>query len=146
MNASDTNGWYVRHTPVSNLQAHAIRPYPLIFAPLFGGVTFSARAPVVMGTYAAADQLTSLAAWLGHTTGFAYDQDDRLTGFNAGLYSYGYDGDGLQATESLSGSVEAFNWDAAEGLPPPRDAGTRYATEPDGTPVESIGVTGMATY
>jgi RHS repeat-associated protein len=73
----------------------------------------------------------------GSTTNLAYDQANRLSAFGTGS-SYGYAGDGLRMSKTVSGQTQQFTWDQAEGLPSMLTDGTgaNYIYGPGGVPVE----------
>jgi RHS repeat-associated protein len=61
--------------------------------------------------------------------------------------TYGYNGDGLRASESLSGSTTYFAWSVAERLPLIINDGTySFIYGPGGLPVEEINAEGHPTY
>jgi RHS repeat-associated protein len=87
------------------------------------------------------------------TTAYGYDQADRLTSFSAkakvtlAQATYAYDGAGLRASKTVSGTTEAFTWDLAEGTPLLlQDGGTSYVTGPAGLPLEQVSSSGTVRY
>jgi len=88
---------------------------------------------------------TSMAADVGSSSSYGYDQADRLISATVGTTqaSYGYDGDGLRqskivtTTQGVSTTLET--WSTVEGLPLLlQDGMTTYLTGPDGLPLEAI--------
>ena len=87
------------------------------------------------------------------TTTYGYDQADRLTSFSVkakiplAQASYTYDGTGLRASKTVSGTTEAFTWDLAEGTPLLlQDGGTSYVTGPAGLPLERVSSSNTVLY
>jgi RHS repeat-associated protein len=87
-------------------------------------------------------------------TTYKYDQGGNLiaverpkTGESAAVEeSYTYDGSGLRASETVSGSTNHLTWDQSAELPLLLDDGhTAYIYGPDGLPIEQI-AEGSATY
>lgn len=79
---------------------------------------------------------------VSHTAlSYGYDQADRLISVTNGLTTEltSYDGDGLRASTSISGTTQGEVWDTAEGLPLlVQDGKVRFVTGPDGQPLEEI--------
>ncbi len=72
------------------------------------------------------------------TTTYGYDMASRLTSVTGGI-GYGYDGDGLRTSKTVSGTTTGFTWDDAVNLPLLLQAGgTSYLYGPDGQPLEQI--------
>jgi RHS repeat-associated protein len=79
-------------------------------------------------------------------TNYTYDQANRLITYGTGA-SYGYNGDGLRMSKSVSGSTTQQTWDVAEGLPLLlQDGGTSYVTGLGGLPLEQITSSGTTSY
>lgn len=71
-------------------------------------------------------------------TTLTYDQAGRLVGYGASA-TYAYDGDGLRASKTVSGTTTAYSWDRSGPLPLLIAAGaTSYIDGPGGLPVEQI--------
>lgn len=105
-------------------------------------------------TYDNADQLNSTAVVGGTTTSYTYnaagertisgstvltwDQRGSLLTYGSSN-SYAYSGSGLRTGKTVSGQVEAFVWDSAEGLAVLlQDGSTYYVTGSGGFPLEQI--------
>ena len=89
---------------------------------------------------------TSVAVVGGMTTNLAYDQANRLAAYGS-TATYGYNGDGLRMTKTVSGTTQAFTWEVAEGLPLiVQDGSTSYVTGPGGLPLEQISGTTVYYY
>jgi RHS repeat-associated protein len=93
---------------------------------------------------------TSVAAGVGNSSSYGYDQADRLITATVGMTqaSYIYDGDGLRqskiVTTPAGTTTTAETWDTAEGLPLlARDGATEYLTDPNGQPIEAISGTAI---
>jgi RHS repeat-associated protein len=78
---------------------------------------------------------------------YGYDQAGDLTSVSRPKFgelpaiadSYGYDGDGLRASQTISGSTAYMSWDAAEALPLLLSDGTSaFVYGPGGLPIEQI--------
>ncbi len=89
----------------------------------------------------------------GATTGYRYDQADRLIGVTGGVTTsaYSYDGDGLRQGKTVNGAATAYTWDTTQGLPTllQEQTGattTRYIAGPDGLPLEQVDGAGNALY
>ncbi len=89
----------------------------------------------------------------GATTGYRYDQADRLIGVTSGVTtsSYAYDGDGLRQGKTVKGAATAATWDVNGGLPTllQEQVGggtTRSIAGPDGLPIEQVDASGNTLY
>lgn len=61
--------------------------------------------------------------------------------------SYAYDGNGLRASQTISGTTTYMVWDMTEGLPLIlSDTANSYIYGPSGLPVEQISSGGTVTY
>jgi RHS repeat-associated protein len=79
----------------------------------------------------------------GSETKYGWDQAGNLTTVKrtspAIEDSYGYDGDGLRQSETISGATKHLAWDTAESLPLVLYDGTNYYVYgPEGMPIEQI--------
>jgi len=95
------------------------------------------------------DRTAQSDAVSGASTTYGYDQADRLITATVGITTatYGYDGDGLRQSKTISGTFTQQTWDTTSGLPLLlQDGGTRYVTGPDGLPIEQIGPDGTVLY
>jgi RHS repeat-associated protein len=94
---------------------------------------------------------TSMVPSAGSATCYAYDQANRLTSVKTGTGSscsspttvgtYGYDGDGLRESKTVSGTTTQFTWDGMGGnLLQQYDGTTKtsFIYGPGGLPVEQI--------
>jgi RHS repeat-associated protein len=122
-------------------------------------------------TYSAADELEKSAGTtysydeLGERTkstptsgaavSYGYDQAGNLIAVNRAVAgttpaindSYTYDGNGLRATQTVSGTTSQLSWDASESLPLLLNDGVNsYVYGPGGLPLEQIPNTGATLY
>ena len=68
-------------------------------------------------------------------TSLRWDQSNRMTAY--GTATYAYNGDGLRTAKTVSGTVEAFTWDVADGLPLIlKDGSTNFVTGLGGLTLE----------
>jgi RHS repeat-associated protein len=79
----------------------------------------------------------------GSATTYGYDQAGNLISIKRETPkiedSYGYDGNGLRQSETISGTTKHFAWDTAETLPSLLfDGNNYYVYGPEGQPVEQI--------
>jgi RHS repeat-associated protein len=74
----------------------------------------------------------------GPVTTLGYDQANRLTSYGT-TATYAYDGDGIRASKTVSGSTTRFTWDEAASLPQLLlDGSTAYVYGPGGLPLEQV--------
>jgi RHS repeat-associated protein len=68
-----------------------------------------------------------------------YDQANRLTGYGT-TATYGYNGDGLRMSKTVSGTTTSFAWDQSESTPLllTGSPSTYFIYGPDGRPIEQI--------
>ena len=79
-------------------------------------------------------------------TNYTYDQANRLITYGTSA-SYGYNGDGLRMSKTVSGTTTQQTWDVAEGLPLLlQDGATSYVTGLGGLPLEQITSSGTTSY
>jgi RHS repeat-associated protein len=106
-------------------------------------------------TYDELGERTKLTPSSGPVTSYAYDQTGNLTsverpkeGETAEIKdSYAYNGDGLRASQTISGTTSYLSWDLAESVPLILDDGTNsYVYGPGDLPVEQIDHGGNALY
>jgi RHS repeat-associated protein len=112
--------------------------------------------PALTYTYNELGQRTKIKPSVGPATTYGYDQAGNLTSVerpNEGEITkiedtYGYDGAGLRASQTISGTTSYLTWDRTEPLPAILNDGTNsYIYGPRGTPVEQINnSTGTTTY
>ncbi len=73
-----------------------------------------------------------------NTVNLSFDQANRLTRYST-TATYVYNGDGLRASKTVSGTAEAYTWNVADGLPKIiTDGTTSYVTGPTGAPLEQV--------
>jgi len=110
------------------------------------GVTFS---------YDALGERTTATPMSGPATTYSYDQAGNLTAVERPAEgavpsiseSYGYDGSGLRASQTVSGATSYLTWDRSGGLPLLlSEGGTSYLHGPNGLPIEQISAAGASTY
>ena len=97
-------------------------------------------------TYNEVGERTKTEPASGSATTYGYDQAGNLTsvtrpkGTEAAIEdTYGYNGDGLRTSETISGTTTYLAWDLAEKLPVILNDGTNsYIYGPEGLPVEQI--------
>ncbi len=91
----------------------------------------------------------------GPATTYGYDQAGNLTtvtrpkeGETSAIEdTYAYNGDGLRASQTISGTTGYMAWDLSESLPRLLGDGTNsYIYGPGGLPVEQINTSGTVTY
>ena len=112
--------------------------------------------PTLTYTYNELGQRTKTKPSTGPATTYGYDQAGSLTSVerpNEGEITkiedtYGYDGAGLRASQTISGTTSYLTWDRAEPLPAIlNDGANSYIYGPRGTPVEQINnSTGTVSY
>jgi RHS repeat-associated protein len=91
----------------------------------------------------------------GPATTYGYDQAQNLTSVSRPVEgetpkiedSYTYNGDGLRASQTISGTTTYLSWELAQGVPSVLDDGTySYIYGPGGLPVEQIDHSGNVLY
>jgi RHS repeat-associated protein len=89
---------------------------------------------------------TSVMPTGGTATSLAYDEANRLKAYGASV-TYAYNGDGLRASKTVSGTTSSFAWDEAEGLPSLLvDGTTNYIYGPGGLPLEQVAGSTVSYY
>jgi len=105
------------------------------------------KATVATYAYNEVGERTKTEPSSGPATTYGYDQAGNLTSVTrpkgtetaAIEDSYAYNGDGLRASQTISGTTSYFTWDKAEELPLLLKDGTNsYIYGPGGLPVEQI--------
>ncbi|HUA74621.1 MAG TPA: DUF6531 domain-containing protein [Solirubrobacteraceae bacterium] len=105
------------------------------------------KATVATYSFDELGQRTKTKPATGPATSYGYDQAGDLTsvarpheGEVAAIEdSYGYDGDGLRASQTISGSTSYMTWDVAESLPLLLGDGTSvFLYGPAGLPIEQV--------
>jgi RHS repeat-associated protein len=90
---------------------------------------------------------TKTTAATGPATTYGYDQAGNLTSVERAVEgekaaikdTYAYDGDGLRASQTISGATSYMSWDAAEALPLLLNDGTSsFVYGPGGLPLEQV--------
>jgi RHS repeat-associated protein len=113
------------------------------------------KATTATYTYDELGERTKTTPTTGPATTYAYDEAGNLTavtrpkeGATAAIEdSYGYDGSGLRASQTITGATTYLAWDLAEGLPNILTDGTNsFIYGPGGLPVEQIASAGTITY
>jgi RHS repeat-associated protein len=111
--------------------------------------------PSLTYTYNELGQRIKTKPSVGPATTYGYDQAGNLTSVERPKEgevtkiedTYGYDGAGLRASQTISGTTTYLTWDRAEALPAILSDGTNsYIYGPGGLPVEQISSGGTATY
>jgi RHS repeat-associated protein len=88
--------------------------------------------------YDARGNRTTVTPPTGAATNLSYDQANRLTAFGS-IATYGYNGDGLRMSKTVSGTTSQFLWDVASAVPLLlKDGSTSYVYGPGGLPLEQI--------
>ncbi len=88
----------------------------------------------------------------GAPTEYEYNQANELTSVSRAEGpsigdSYTYNGEGLRASEKISGSSRYLTWDEAESVPSLLSDGERsYVYGPEGLPIEQVSTGGTVTY
>jgi RHS repeat-associated protein len=81
-----------------------------------------------------------------NVTTYSFDEANRLTGYGSSA-QYTYNGDGLRANKTVSGTSENFAWDVSGSLPVlVQDGTTSYLADDRGLPVEQITSSGALYY
>ncbi len=112
--------------------------------------------PSLTYTYNELGERTKTKPSSGSATSYGYDQAGNLTSVERPEKesipkiedTYAYDGNGLRASQTVSGTTSYLTWDMTEGLPLILNDGTNsYIYGPGGLPVEQINnSTGVVTY
>ncbi len=111
--------------------------------------------PSLTYTYDELGERTKTKPSTGPATTYGYDQAGELTsverakeGETAEIKdTYAYDGNGLRASQTISGTTTYLTWDITEGLPLVlSDTTNSYIYGPGGVPVEQISSGGTVTY
>jgi len=111
--------------------------------------------PSLTYTYDELGERTKVKPTTGPATTYGYDQAGNLTSVERpkeGEISeikntYAYDGNGLRASQTISGTTTYMVWDMTEGLPLIlSDTTNSYIYGPGGLPVEQISSGGTVTY
>jgi RHS repeat-associated protein len=106
-------------------------------------------------TYNEVGERTKTEPATGAATTYGYDQAGNLTtvaraksGETPAIEdTYGYNGDGLRASQTITGTTTYLAWDTAEQLPVILNDGTNsYIYGPDGLPFEQISSSGTVLY
>jgi RHS repeat-associated protein len=106
-------------------------------------------------TYNEVGQRTKTTPTTGPVTTYGYDQAGNLTsvtrpkegGVSAIEDSFTYDGNGLRASQTITGKTNFLAWDVAKSLPLLLSDGTNsYIYGPGGLPIEQINSEGKALY
>jgi RHS repeat-associated protein len=111
--------------------------------------------PSLTYTYDELGERTKTKPTVGPATTYGYDQAGNLTSVERpkeGEVSeikdtYAYDGEGLRASQTISGTTTNLAWDMTEGLPLIlSDETNSYIYGPGGIPVEQVSSGGTVTY
>ena len=111
--------------------------------------------PSLTYTYDELGERTKTKPTTGSATTYGYDQAGNLTsverpkeGEKAEIKdTYAYDGNGLRASQTISGTTTYLTWDMTEGLPLLlSDTTNSYIYGPGGLPVEQVSSGGTVTY
>jgi RHS repeat-associated protein len=111
--------------------------------------------PSLTYTYDELGERTKTTPTTGSATTYGYDQAGNLIsverpveGEKAAIKdTYAYDGNGLRASQTISGTTSYLTWEMTEGLPLILNDGTNsYIYGPGGLPVEQITSGGTVTY
>jgi RHS repeat-associated protein len=79
-------------------------------------------------------------------TSFGWDQANRLTSYGS-TATYAYNGDGLRASKTVSGTTSQFVWDVVDGLPLTiSDGAGAYVTGSGGLPLEQVNGSAVTFY
>jgi RHS repeat-associated protein len=95
-------------------------------------------------TYDAEGERTAATPASGTATSYSYNQAGQLTSVTNGngTSSYTYDGDGLTATQTQSGTTATFCWNDASTPDLLTDGTNTYLYGPDGLPIEQTSAAG----
>lgn len=111
--------------------------------------------PSLKYTYDELGERTKTIPNTGPATSYAYDQAGNLTSVERPIEgetseikdTYAYDGDGLRASQTISGTTTYLTWNVTESLPLILNDGTNnYIYGPGGLPVEQVSSGGTVTY
>jgi RHS repeat-associated protein len=111
--------------------------------------------PSLKYTYDEVGERTKTTPTSGPATTYGYDQAGNLASIArpkegevpAIEDSYGYDGNGLRASQTISGATSYLTWDMTKGLPLILNDGTNsFVYGPGSLPVEQINSEGKAQY
>jgi RHS repeat-associated protein len=111
--------------------------------------------PSLTYTYDELGERTKTKPTTGPATTYGYDQAGELTSVERPKEgetpeikdTYAYNGEGLRASQTISGTTTYLTWDMTEGLPLILgDTTNSYIYGPDGLPVEQISSGGTVTY
>ena len=111
--------------------------------------------PSLTYAYNEVGERTKTTPTIGSATTYGYDQAGNLIsverpveGEKAAIKdTYAYDGNGLRASQTISGTTSYLTWDMTEGLPLILNDGTNsYIYGPGGLPVEQVSSGGTVTY
>ncbi len=111
--------------------------------------------PSLTYTYNELGERTKTKPSSGPATSYGYDQAGNLTSVERPKEgevaeikdTYAYDGNGLRASQTISGATSYLTWDMTEGIPLILNDGTNsYIYGPGGLPVEQISSGGTVTY
>jgi len=100
-------------------------------------------------TFNADGQRTATTPGTGTASSYAYNQASELTTAttSAGSGAYAYDGTGLRASKTASGTTTRFAWGRASGANVLfSDSTTDYIYGPGGLPLEQVGSSGSSYY
>jgi RHS repeat-associated protein len=111
--------------------------------------------PSLKYTYDELGERTKTIPSTGPATSYAYDQAGDLTSVERPKEgeiaeikdTYAYDGSGLRASQTISGTTSYLTWELAQSAPSILDDGTNsYIYGPGGLPVEQVSSGGTVTY
>jgi len=111
--------------------------------------------PSLTYTYDEMGERTKTKPSTGPSTTYGYDQAGELTSVERPKEgetieikdTYAYDGNGLRASQTISGTTTYLTWDMTEGLPLIlSDTTNSYIYGPEGLPIEQISSGGTVTY
>lgn len=106
-------------------------------------------------TYDELGERTKTTPSAGPATSYGYDQAGNLTSVERPKEgevaeikdTYAYDGHGLRASQTISGTTSYLSWDTTKSLPPIlSDTTNSYIYGPGGLPVEQVSSGGTVTY
>ena len=106
-------------------------------------------------TYNEQGQRTKTTPTTGPASTYGYDQAENLTSINRPEEgatpkiedSYGYDGSGLRASQTINGTTTYMTWDTSESVPLVlSDTTNSYVYGPENLPIEAISAGGTVLY